>query len=270
MLLGMCMGSFLNVIIYRLPKMMQRSWNEQCCELLGITDKDPKKQKLNLISPRSNCPLCQHQISALENIPVISYLWLKGRCNSCHAKISLQYPAIEILTGITTAYVAWHFGFSLQALFSMLLTWTLICLSAIDLEHSLLPDDLTLPCMWLGLLCSIFSVFVDINSSVIGAILGYAILWLVYKGFKLVTGKEGMGYGDFKMLAMLGAWLGWQMLPLIILMSSILASCIGVATIIFRNRDGAEPFPFGPYLAVCGWIALIWGEKLTAIYYESF
>ena len=270
-ILGMCIGSFLNVVIYRLPKMMQQDWHEQCCELLDMKDEDvSEQQQVNLIFPGSSCPSCQHKITALENIPVISYLFLKGRCSSCNVKISLQYPIIEMFTGLATAYVAWHFGFSLQTLFAVFFTWALICLSVIDLEHSLLPDDITLPFMWLGLACNTFGVFTDINSSLIGAMLGYAILWIVFISFKTVTGKEGMGYGDFKLLALLGAWLGWQSLPLIILLSSITASVIGLAMIIFKGRDKAAAFPFGPYLAIAGWITLIWGKELTGLYLNSF
>ena len=270
-MLGMCIGSFLNVVIYRLPKMMQQDWHEQCCELLDIKNEDlTEQQKVNLVFPGSSCPSCQHKITALENIPVISYLFLKGRCRSCNTRISLQYPIIEMFTGLATAYVAWHFGFSLQTLFAVFLTWALISLSMIDLEHSLLPDDITLPFMWLGLACNVFGVFTDIYSSLIGAMLGYAILWIIFMSFKLATGKEGMGYGDFKLLALLGAWLGWQSIPLIILLSSITASIIGLAMIIFKGRDKAAAFPFGPYLAIAGWITLIWGKELTALYLNSF
>jgi len=269
-LLGLIIGSFLNVVIYRLPIMMQQDWQKQCCELLDIKNENGEEQQVNLIFPGSSCPACQHKITALENIPVISYLFLKGRCKSCNAKISPQYPLIEILTGLTTAYITWHFGFSLQTLFAVLLTWALICLSVIDLEHSLLPDDITLPFMWLGLACNIFGIFTDITSSLIGAMLGYSILWLIFMSFKVITGKEGMGYGDFKLLALLGAWLGWQSLPLIILLSSITASIIGIAMIIFKGKDKAAAFPFGPYLAIAGWITLLWGEELIGTYLNNF
>jgi len=270
-MLGMCIGSFLNVVIYRLPKMMQQDWHEQCCELLDIKNENvTEQQKVNLIFPGSSCQSCQHKITALENIPVISYLFLKGRCSSCKVKISLQYPIIEMFTGLVTAYVAWHFGFSLQTLCAVFLTWALICMSMIDLEHSLLPDDITLPFIWLGLACNIFGIFTDIYSSLIGAMLGYGILWIIFMSFKATTGKEGMGYGDFKLLALLGAWMGWQYLPLIILLSSITASIIGLAMIIFKGRDKAAAFPFGPYLAIAGWVTLIWGKELTGLYMNSF
>ncbi len=268
-LLGLIVGSFLNVVIYRLPLMMKQDWHEQCCDLLEIKNENEKNQ-VNLFTPSSNCPACHHKITALENIPVISYLCLKGRCKSCKTKISLQYPLVELLTGLTTAYVAWHFGFSLQTLFAVFLTWALICLSIIDLKHSLLPDDITLPFIWLGLACSIFGLFTDIYSSLIGVMLGYSILWLIFMSFKIVTGKEGMGYGDFKLLALFGAWFGWQFLPLIILLSSIAASLIGIAMIVFKGRDKAAAFPFGPYLAIAGWITLIWGDKLMGVYLTSF
>ena len=270
-MLGMCVGSFLNVVIYRLPKMMEQDWHEQCCELLDIKNENVIEQpRVNLIIPGSNCPACEHKITALENIPVISYLFLRGRCSSCKVKISLQYPIIEMFTGIATAYIAWHFGFTLQTLFAVLLTWALICLSIIDLEHSLLPDNITLPFLWLGLACNIFGIFTDIYSSLIGAMLGYSVLWIIFMSFKIVTGKEGMGYGDFKLLSLLGAWFGWQYLPLVILLSSIAASLIGIAMIIFRGREKSAAFPFGPYLAIAGWVTLIWGEELVGIYLNSF
>jgi len=269
-LLGLIVGSFLNVVIYRLPKMMEQDWHEQCCDLLEIKHENREEQQVGLFFPGSSCPVCHHKITALENIPVISYLYLKGRCKSCKAKISPQYPIIEILTGLTSAYVAWHFGFNLQTLFAVLLTWALICLSIIDLEHSLLPDDITLPFLWLGLACNIFGIFTDIYSSLIGAMLGYSVLWIIFMSFKIVTGKEGMGYGDFKLLSLLGAWFGWQYLPLVILLSSIAASLIGIAMIIFRGREKSAAFPFGPYLAIAGWVTLIWGEELIGIYLNSF
>ena len=269
-LLGLIVGSFLNVVIYRLPKMIEQDWHEQCCDLLEIKIENRKEQRISLFFPGSSCPACRHKITALENIPVISYLYLKGRCKSCKAEISPQYPIIEILTGLTSAYVAWHFGFNLQTLFAVLLTWALICLSIIDLEHSLLPDDITLPFLWLGLVCNIFGIFTDINSSLIGAMLGYSGLWIIFMSFKTITGKEGMGYGDFKLLSLLGAWFGWQYLPLVILLSSIAASLIGIVMIIFRDREKSAPFPFGPYLAITGWVTLIWGEELVGIYPISF
>jgi len=269
-LLGLIVGSFLNVVIYRLPKMMEQDWHEQCCDLLEIKHENKEEQQVGLFFPGSSCPVCHHKITALENIPVISYLYLKGRCKSCKAKISPQYPIIEILTGLTSAYVAWHFGFNLQTLFAVLLTWALICLSIIDLEHSLLPDDITLPFLWLGLACNIFGIFTDIYSSLIGAMLGYSVLWIIFMSFKIVTGKEGMGYGDFKLLSLLGAWFGWQYLPLVILLSSIAASLIGIAMIIFRGREKSAAFPFGPYIAIAGWVTLIWGEELIGIYLNSF
>ncbi len=269
--IGLCVGSFLNVVIYRLPKMMERDWHEQCRELLEINNgNEEKQQQFDLVFPGSNCPVCQHKITALENIPVISYLFLKGRCKSCKTKISPQYPLVEIFTGLTSAFIAWHFGFSLQTVFALLLTWALISLSMIDLEHSLLPDDITLPFLWLGLACNMFGIFTDIYSSLMGAMFGYGLLWIIFKSFKIITGKEGMGYGDFKLLALLGAWLGWQTLPLIILLSSVAASVVGIMLIFFKGRDKAATFPFGPYLAIAGWIALIQGDVLIGFYLNSF
>lgn len=265
-LIGACIGSFLNVVIYRLPTMMQQDWHNQCRELLEIEPQNSGQQPFNLIFPGSNCPYCHHKIAVLENIPILSYLYLKGYCKSCNHKISIQYPVVEILTAVFSAYIAWHYGFSLQALFALLLTWTLICLSVIDLQHSLLPDDITLPFMWLGLAGNIFSVFTDIYSSLIGAMLGYTTLWLIFMSFKLITGKEGIGHGDFKLLALLGAWLGWQMLPVIILLSSITASLAGIIMIVFLGRERTSAFPFGPYLALAGWVALLWGHQLTSMY----
>ncbi|MEE8320377.1 MAG: A24 family peptidase [Gammaproteobacteria bacterium] len=266
-ILGLIVGSFLNVVIYRLPRMMENDWRAQCCELLELDASDEKTEPpFNLVKPRSQCPHCGHQINALENIPVLSYLFLKGKCATCHKRISIRYPVIEITSGVAAAVVACHFGYGLQTASAVLLTWALICLSMIDFDHQLLPDDITLPFLWLGLACNLFGVFTDIYSSLIGAMVGYGVLWCVYILFKLVTGKEGMGYGDFKLLAMLGAWLGWQMLPVIILVSSFLGAIIGIGMILFRSHDKSTPIPFGPYLAIAGWIALMWGPAITSAY----
>jgi leader peptidase (prepilin peptidase)/N-methyltransferase len=249
--------------------MMEDDWRKQCCELLEINNSDEKlKPAFNLVHPRSQCPQCGHKIRALENIPVLSYLALKGKCATCHKPISIRYPLIEISSAIFAAIIACYFGFGLQAAFAVLLTWALICLTMIDIDQQLLPDDITLPFLWLGLACNLFGLFTDIYSSLIGAMAGYGILWCVYILFKLVTGKEGMGYGDFKLLAMLGAWLGWQMLPVIILVSSFLGAIIGISMIIFRSHDKSIPIPFGPYLAVAGWIALLWGHEITSSYVQ--
>ena len=270
--LGLLVGSFLNVVIYRVPVMLKRQWKTDCLTFLeqeeqalsGTTDNSRKP--FNLITPRSRCPHCDHQISALENIPVISYLFLKGRCRECKTPISIRYPLIELLSAGLVALVAWQFGVSLQAGMAMLLTWVLICLTFIDYDHQYLPDNLTLPFLWLGLLLNLNGLFVDLASAVIGAMAGYLLLWLVYQLFKKLTGKEGMGYGDFKLLAMLGAWLGWQALPVIFLLSTLVGSVFGIALILFKQHERSQPIPFGPYLAVAGWIALLWGNEINAAY----
>ena len=266
-LLGLFVGSFLNVVIYRLPVMMQRSWRSQCQELLELEqDQHPR---FNLSLPRSHCPHCGHLIGALENIPVLSYLLQRGRCRHCKGKIALRYPLIELFTALITAITAWHFGFGWEALFAILLSWALIALSFIDIDQQLLPDDITLPFLWLGLALSLFGLFSDMQSAIIGAMAGYLSLWLVYWAFKLITGKEGMGYGDFKLLALFGAWLGWQSLPLVILLSSLVGAIIGLTMILFRGRDRQLPIPFGPYLAAAGWLAMLWGDALIDLYLDT-
>lgn len=272
---SLAVGSFLNVVIHRLPVMMQRDWREQCTEFLASESEvkvasatEEKKEKFNLMVPRSACPKCGHQITALENIPVLSYLWLKGRCAGCQTPISKRYPVIEIMTALLSVLVAWQFGFSWQCLTALCLTWALIALSVIDFDHKLLPDDITLSFLWIGILLNLFGLFTDLTSSIIGAIAGYLSLWSVYWAFKLLTGKEGMGYGDFKLLAMLGAWMGWQSLPGIVLLSSFVGAIIGIALIVFRGRDKNIPIPFGPYLAIAGWIYLLWGDQITQLYFS--
>ncbi|MBT7950010.1 MAG: prepilin peptidase [Gammaproteobacteria bacterium] len=265
--LGMVVGSFLNVVIYRLPIMMHKAWRKECCEFLEVDeDKDVDEQHYSLVFPNSQCPKCQHKIRAWENIPLISYLFLRGRCSSCHTSISIRYPVIEILSGVLSLIIAWKFGFSLALIPALFLTWALIALSFIDIDHQLLPDDITLPFLWLGLLCNVFAIYTDIYSSVIGAVAGYMSLWLVYISFKIVTGKEGMGHGDFKLLALLGAWMGWQVLPVIIILSSLCGAIIGVSMILFGGHDRKQAIPFGPYLAMAGWIAFIWGQEITNAY----
>jgi len=264
--LGLIVGSFLNVVIHRVPLMLDREWREQCRELLEAPSDTPAPEPLNLVTPASRCPHCGHRIRAWENIPVVSYLLLRGRCSECSARISPRYPVVELLTGALSATVAWHFGFGWQAGAALLLTWALIPLSAIDIDHQLLPDAITLPWLWLGLLLSLWGVFVDSPAAIIGALAGYLALWAVYQLFKLVTGKEGMGYGDFKLLALLGAWMGWQQLPVIILLSSLVGAVVGIGMITFLGRNRQIPIPFGPYLAAAGWIALLWGHDLTQAY----
>ncbi len=265
-LLGLCVGSFLNVVIHRLPKMMEQEWQAQCAELRGEMP-PPASEALTLSTPRSRCPACSHQISALENIPLISYLLiLKGKCAGCGAGISPRYPIVEAATGLLSAYTAWHFGPTLAMVGALLLVWSLIALAAIDLDTQLLPDSITLPLLWLGIAFNLAGAFVDLPTSIIGAMAGYLALWSVYWLFKLTTGKEGMGYGDFKLLAALGAWLGWQMLPAIILLSSVVGAIVGISLIVAARHGRNVPIPFGPYLAAAGVIALFWGPQLTNRY----
>ena len=263
-LLGLCVGSFLNVVIHRLPKIMEQEWQAQCAELHG--ESTSTAAHLSLAKPRSRCPVCGHQITALENIPVLSYLLLKGKCSGCGTSISARYPIIEILTGLLSAYTAWHFGPTLQAAGALLLVWSLIALAAIDFDTQLLPDAITLPLLWLGLVFNLANTYVDLPAAVVGTMAGYLALWTVFWLFKLATGKEGMGYGDFKLLAALGAWLGWQMLPTIILLSSVVGAIVGITLIIVARRGRNIPIPFGPYLAAAGGIALFWGPQLTSSY----
>jgi leader peptidase (prepilin peptidase) / N-methyltransferase len=272
-------GSFLNVVIYRLPIMMQRGWREECLEYLQVSPNDIPGDSLtvpedgitaaepfNLVFPLSRCSSCNTPIKPYQNIPVLSYLFLKGKCAQCRAPISIRYPAIELFTAVTSGIVAWHFGYTLETGFALILTWALIALSFIDFDHQLLPDSINLPLLWLGLLLSLFEVFTDSRSSIIGAAAGYGALWLVYHLFKLATGKEGMGFGDFKLLAVFGAWLGWQYLPLIVLLSSLVGALFGIAMMLLAKRDHNIPIPFGPYLAAAGWLALLWGNDINQFY----
>ena len=265
-IIGLMVGSFLNVVIYRLPVMMQRDWKKECQEFLELPITDQATETFNLALPGSHCPECNAEIKGYQNIPVFSYLFLRGKCANCQTSISLRYPFIEALTGILSVIVAYQLGGQIETLFALLLTWILVALSGIDFDHQLLPDNITLPMLWLGLFLSLFNIFTDPVSSIIGAIAGYLILWTIYQSFKLLTGKEGMGYGDFKLLALFGAWLGWQYLPLIILLSSLVGAIIGTSMIIFVQRDKNIPIPFGPYLAIAGWIALLWGDKINSLY----
>ncbi len=267
-LIGLLVGSFLNVVIYRLPIMMRQNWRKECLAYLEL-DAETQLESFNLVLPLSRCPQCNTAIKPYQNIPVISYIFLKGRCACCRTPISPRYPIIEAFTAITSAMVAWHFGYTEQTVFALILTWSLIALSFIDIDHHLLPDSITLPMLWLGLLLSVFNLFTAPHASIIGAVVGYLVLWLVYHLFKLATGKEGMGYGDFKLLALFGAWLGWQYLPVIILLSSLVGSVIGITMMIVAKRDHTIPIPFGPYLAAAGWIALLWGNDINQLYLNS-
>lgn len=263
--LGLLVGSFLNVVIYRLPLMMESRWRQDCCELLELAQ-EKTESPLNLATPNSHCPHCKNAIKPWHNIPLISYLLLGGECGHCAAPISPRYPIIELVTGLMTMALAFYFDLSFGLLGAVLLTWTLIALTMIDVDHQLLPDDITLPLIWLGLLFNLNSTYVSLTDAVIGAMAGYLILWSVYWLFKLFTGKDGMGYGDFKLLAALGAWLGWQELPLIILLSSLVGAICGIALMVIKRRGKDIPIPFGPYLAMAGWIALLWGDDIMARY----
>jgi leader peptidase (prepilin peptidase) / N-methyltransferase len=268
MLLGLVAGSFLNVVIHRLPKMMERQWRDECAELGGA--EPAAAEPYNLVVPRSACPQCGHGITALENIPIASYIALGGRCSACKKAISLRYPIVEGFVAVLSGYVAWRFGFSTAMFGALLFVWAMVALGFIDLDTFYLPDSINLPLLWAGLLFNTGAVFIDLRSAVIGAAAGYIALWSVYWIFKLATGKEGMGYGDFKLLAAIGAWLGWKMLPLVILLSSVVGAVIGIGLVVFARHGRNVPIPFGPYLAAAGVIALFWGEPLTRQYLNLF
>lgn len=267
LLIGLLIGSFLNVVIYRLPIMMQRDWREQARDILELPA-EARRETFNLVLPNSKCPQCGHEIKPWENIPVISYLFLRGKCSSCKTPISKRYPLVELSCGLLSAYIAWHFGVTWQAAGMLVLTWGLLAMSLIDADHQLLPDSLVLPLLWLGLILNHFGLFTSLEDALWGAVAGYLSLWSVYWLFKLITGKEGMGYGDFKLLAMLGAWGGWQVLPLTILLSSLVGAVLGLIMLRLRNAETSTPIPFGPYLAIAGWIALLWGDQITASYLQ--
>ena len=277
-LFSMLVGSFLNVVIYRLPIMLKREWKSDCLGFLADEFEDKELQKkysrtegrppFNLSVPRSRCPSCGHQISVLENIPVISWLFLRGKCSQCGAAISIRYPLIELTTALLSVLVAWNFGVQWFTLAAIILTWALIVLTVIDFDTQLLPDNITLPFLWLGILLSLTGISpISLTDSVMGAIAGYLVLWTVYQLFKLITGKEGMGFGDFKLLALLGAWLGWQALPMILLLSALVGSIVGISLILLFGRDKNIPIPFGPYLAAAGFIAMLWGDQIKQAYF---
>ena len=264
-LVGLVVGSFLNVVIHRLPKIMEREWQAQAAELRGETV--AAGARFNLATPRSHCPHCGHPIGVLENIPLFSYVVLRGRCRHCRARISARYPVVEAGSALLSALAAWHFGFSVATLGALLFVWTMLALACIDFDCQLLPDDLTLPLLWLGLLFNLDGHFTDLQSAVLGAVAGYLLLWSVYWVFRLVTGKEGMGHGDFKLLAAIGAWVGWQLLPLTILLSSLAGALVGLGLIRFAGHGRNTPIPFGPWLALAGVIALFWGDALNGAWF---
>ncbi|MDN2664724.1 A24 family peptidase [Psychromonas sp. 14N.309.X.WAT.B.A12] len=268
LVLGLLVGSFLNVVIYRLPVMMQRSWEADCAETFPDSNIKVDDSTFNLVLPRSRCPKCNHLIGSLENIPLVSWLLQKGRCKHCDCNIPARYPSIELLTGLMSLAVAYVIPFGWPVLFALLFTWTLISLTFIDVDTMLLPDQLTLPLVWLGLLVNMSDTFIGLQDAVLGAVFGYLTLWSVYWAFKLLTGKEGMGYGDFKLLAALGAWFGWQALPLIIILSSFAGAILGIIMIALSKDKQSKPMPFGPYLAIAGWVYLICGAELTDLYYS--
>jgi leader peptidase (prepilin peptidase)/N-methyltransferase len=266
-LFGLAIGSFLNVVIYRLPLMLERQWRSQCAEITGHA-LEPEGEALNLVRPRSRCPSCAAQIRAIHNIPVLSYLALRGCCASCGVKIPLRYPLVELATAIVSGVVAWHFGFGCQAALALVFSWYLIAMTGIDLDRQLLPDVLTLPLLWIGLLASLWPAagIASPRDALIGAAAGYLVLWIVFHAFRLVTGKEGMGYGDFKLFAAIGAWLGWQMLPLVLLLSAMVGAAVGITLIVTRRHGRDVPISFGPYLAGAGWIAMLWGPLIVGRY----
>lgn len=265
---GLLCGSFLNVVILRVPPLLEHDWRCQCQELLDLKHEEEERPP-GLVFSRSHCPKCGHGIGSLENIPVLSYVVLRGKCAACKARISPRYPLVELITAILFVVTIWHFGPNLQGLTALLLTSFLIALAGIDLDHQLLPDNMTLSLMWGGILISFWSVHTDTSTSVIGAMAGYLILWSIYHLFRMLTGKEGMGYGDFKLLAALGAWMGWQMLPLIVLLSSVVGAAVGLALMSIGKLQRDKPMPFGPFIAAAGWIALIWGDRIMNYYTQS-
>lgn len=270
-IIGATIGSFLNVVIYRLPLSLMKGWERECREFLASEAGEDKpeaepEQAFNIAFPASHCPKCKAPVKAWQNIPIISYLLLKGKCASCKVKISLRYPIVELVTALLSVWVVFSLGLTVQAGLVLVLTWSLLVLTMIDIDHHLLPDNMTLPLMWLGLLANTQGYFTDLNSAVLGAVAGYLSLWSVFWLFKLVTGKEGMGFGDFKLLAALGAWMGWQALPVIIILSSMVGAAIGIAGILILGKDKNKPIPFGPYLAIAGWIAFFWGDAITNSY----
>lgn len=272
---ALLIGSFLNVVIYRLPIMMEREWREQCKALAEEPVGDIPEGRFDLVVPRSRCPYCGHGITALQNIPVISYLTLGGRCANCKRSISPRYPIVEFVTALLAAFTAFHFGFGAEGFMAIVLTLTLVPITMIDIDHQLIPDSIVLPLMWVGLIMSLFypqdgatTLFLSPRDAILGAVAGYMTFWTVFQVFRLLTGKEGMGYGDFKLLAALGAWLGWQSLPTIVMMSAFVGAVVGLTLILFKGRDHKIPMPFGPFLAAAGWITMLYGEEIRLAYIE--
>jgi len=268
-LFGLVVGSFLNVVIHRLPRILQREWRAECADLLDMTDAEADDEPLTLSKPRSRCPSCQTPIKPWHNIPVLGYLMLRGRCASCGSPIGIRYPVVETVSGIGTAMVAARFGLSPEGLAAALMTWALIALSGIDLDHKLLPDRITLPLVWAGLLLSLGTFFTTPTDAILGAAAGYGVLWAIFQLFRLATGKEGMGFGDFKLLAAFGAWFGWQLLPQIVLVASVAGAMVGIVILLLARHRRAEPIPFGPFLAAAGWIAMMWGEAINHFYLRA-
>ncbi|KAA9129751.1 prepilin peptidase [Marinihelvus fidelis] len=266
--LGLLIGSFLNVVIHRVPARLEHDWRCQCRELLSVQSPGDEPAPPGIVRPGSRCPNCDHAITALENIPVLSFLALRGKCSNCKARISPRYPLVELATAFMFALVAMKFGPTIQTGMALVMTAMLIALAGIDLDHQLLPDSMTLPLLWIGLLASCFGVFTPSIDSILGAVFGYCALWTVFQLFKLLTGKEGMGYGDFKLLAALGAWLGWQQLPLIVLLSSLVGAIIGMTMMGLKKHDGSKPIPFGPFIAIAGWVSLMWGPEIIDAYFH--
>ena len=267
-LFGLVVGSFLNVVIVRLPGMLEASWKQQCRELLGLEGGAADQPAFNLVWPGSHCPHCKAPVGAIHNIPVLSYLWLRGRCASCGANIGLRYPVIEIVAAALALVAAAKYGMSWQLAGTLALSWSFLAASAIDIEHHLLPDNIVLPLMWVGLIVNSFGLYTDVFSALYGALFGYISLWLVFQLFRLLTGKEGMGYGDFKLFACIGAWLGWQALPLVILLAAVCGTVVGIAMILFKRQDRSQPIPFGPFLCAAGFVAMIWGPQITNAYLQ--
>ena len=275
-ILALLIGSFLNVVIYRLPVMMQREWRKQAEEIVADSTESLPQGRFDLIVPRSRCPSCNNPISALQNIPIISWLFLGGKCINCKTPIATRYPLVELFTAVLTAVVAERFGFGWEAAAAILMTWALIVISMIDIDHQIIPDSLSLPLLWIGLFLSLFHplgdaqmLFIDPKDAIVGALGGYLSLWSIYHLFRLITGKEGMGYGDFKLLAALGAWLGYQMLPLIIMLSAVVGAVVGISLMVFKRHDRNVPIPFGPYLAAAGWIAMMYGPEIVNRYLDT-